>query len=390
VAEIAIQPWRLLDDARAADRDDLAWAGRLARQWRLDAAAPDGVAWKSTFDERQAGTHDSRMLLEWQGRATSPLWAGTMAGDLHLLALEPSNTTGVGGEPRRWLRLVVKESWGPVALGARFESVSPGLDKLTDSKVKGETEGGEIWVEGRHGRATVRLAAGQFWDNLADYPWQPRTTKTQAGGTVGLTGPFGTALSLGYQQGLAEREPGPRPRTGLAELPQASEFQSTAATLSCSGTDWSLSLSSTYSPSVDVRDPGRETISLSHDLSASFQLRPSVTVTPAVSIGQDTYQWTGIRSHTTSASVSVSWTSILEGVDLTVWGALARNRTTDALYDATAINTAADLVWRLRQVGARRTSLAVEVGSNHYLDAVTAAAGYGEIYGMLTLRIAAF
>jgi hypothetical protein len=47
-------------------------------------------------------------------------------------------------------------------------------------------------------------------------------------------------------------------------------------------------------------------------------------------------------------------------------------------------------VWRLRQVGSTRASLALEVGSNHHLDAVTAPAGTAEVYGMLTLRIATF
>jgi hypothetical protein len=128
-------------------------------------------------------------------------------------------------------------------------------------------------------------------------------------------------------------------------------------------------------------------------VSASFRpLGPlaSVTITPALSMSEDTYEWSGIRTQATSASISVSWTSVLEGVDLTVWGSYGKYTTTDNSYDATAINTAADVVWRLRQIGSTRASLALEVGSNHYLDAVTTSAGTAEVYGMLTLRIAAF
>jgi hypothetical protein len=36
------------------------------------------------------------------------------------------------------------------------------------------------------------------------------------------------------------------------------------------------------------------------------------------------------------------------------------------------------------------TSLAFEVGSNHYVDKVTAAAGYAAVYGVVTPRIASF
>jgi hypothetical protein len=59
-------------------------------------------------------------------------------------------------------------------------------------------------------------------------------------------------------------------------------------------------------------------------------------------------------------------------------------------YDATAINAAAGVVWRLRRAARVETSLAFEVGSNHNVDKVTAAAGYAEVYGVVTLRIASF
>ena len=82
--------------------------------------------------------------------------------------------------------------------------------------------------------------------------------------------------------------------------------------------------------------------------------------------------------------------SILEGVDLSVWGSYQKNQTSDDLFNATAVNAAAGIVWRLPHVGSERTSLAFEAGSTHYFDAVTASAGYGEIYGAVTLRVKAF
>jgi hypothetical protein len=387
LAHLALQPWHLFNWTRADD-DDLGWTGRLSGDWGLLEPTLDGITWKSTFAERQAGAHDNRSLMTWQARAASPLWSGTLIGDVNLLALEPANAMGPGVEPRRWLRLAIKESWGPVALGVRFESISPGLDKVT-SNPKGDTEGGEIWLEGREGPLRLRISGGQFWDNLDGYPWQPRTTKTQVGGSVEVSLVRSAALGLGYQNGVAERLPGPRPRKSAVMLPQTSEFQSVSGWLSRTGPGWTLAASTTYSPSVDIHNRDRETVSVSHDVSASFELLPSLHVTPGVSVGQDTYE-SGIRSQTTSASVSVSWTSILEGVDLTLWGSYARNRTSDDFADATAISAAANLVWQLWQIGPTRTSLALEAGSNHYFDAMSASARYGELYGMITLRIASF
>jgi hypothetical protein len=157
-----------------------------------------------------------------------------------------------------------------------------------------------------------------------------------------------------------------------------------------SGSTWSVAVSSTYSPSSDLRNGDRETVTLATDVSATFRLLKSLTLTHAVGIAEDTYEWAGTTSQTTSASLWVSWTSVLEGVDVTVSGSYARNRTGDDLNDATAVSAAAGLVWRLPRTRPAGASLALEVGSNHYLDRVTASAGSKEVYAMLTFRIKTF
>jgi hypothetical protein len=390
LADVTVQPWRLIDWTGATVSDTLGWAGQLFGVWKTLDPPLEGVASTSAFEEREAGTHDSRTLLSGQARASSPLWFGTVTGDLDFLALESPRSIGLGLESPRWLRVAVKEAWGPFTIGVRFESVSPGLERVTSGRVKGETEGGEAWVEGREGPVRLRLSGGQFWDNLTDYSRQPRTTKTQAGATLGITLPVGATLSVGYQGGLAKRQPGPRSRTALTAKSQTSQFDSVTTSLAWEGSAWNLTVSSTYSPSIDLRSADGATVSQSHDVSASFRLLPSFWITPALNVAEDMYEWSGIQSETTTASVSVSWTSILEGVDLSVWGSYQKSETSDDLFNATAINAAAGIVWRLPRVFSERTSLAFEAGSNHYFDAVTASAGYGEIYGVVTLRVKVF
>ena len=356
----------------------------------LRDVAPEGIRWKSAFEEREVGTHDSRARIGWRARVSSTVWSGTMTGEVDVLAIEPPHAVGLDTESRRWLRLAIRESWGPFTLGLRVESATAGLERVSEGRVKGETEGGEAWLEGREGPARLRLSGGQFWDNLAGYPWLPRTTRTQVGGALDVSLPADLALNVAYQNGLAERTMALRPRTAQAAATGASTFQSVTTSLSYGGPAWSLTVSSTYAPSTDVQDPERESIWRSHDVSATVQVLPSVTLTPALTVAEDTYEWSGTRSQTTSASVSVSWASVLEGVDLTVSGSYARNRTSDELYDGTAINAAAGLVWRLRQAGLGGATLAFEVGANHYVDKVTSSAGYAEVYGLVTLRIASF
>jgi hypothetical protein len=386
---LAVRPW--LEWAQFVDPDCATWLGSPDEQ--ASTTSYQGITWNNSFEQREAGPHDGRTPIGWRSRASSTLWAGVLTGDVDLLAVEGPNSVGLDTEARRWLRLAVKEAWGPVTLGVRGESASPGLEGVTEGRVKTETAGAEAWVEGREGPAGLRLSGGQFRDNLANNPWQPQTTKTQGGAAADAALPVGLTLSLSYQGGVAESDPGPRPR-GLATVGSSgSTFHNLTSSLSYSGQAWALTISSSYVPSRDVHDPERETRSLSHDLSATLQLPASITITPALGIAEDTYEWSGARSQTTSASVSVSRASVLEGVDLSVSGSYARSQMTGdtgATDDATAVNAAAGVVWRLRRAARVEPRLAFEVGSNYYFDKVTAAVGYAEVYGVVTLRILSF
>ena len=371
-AVLAVRPWS--EWAQFVDPDGPTWLGSPAEP--ASTTSDQGITWKSSFEQR----------------ASSTLWSGVLTGNVDLLAVEALNSVGLDTEARRGLRLAVKEAWGPVTLGARVESARPGLEGVTGVRVKTETEGAEAWVEGREGPAGLRLSGGQFWDNLANYPWQPRTTKTQGGAAADAALPVGLTLRLSYQGGVAESEPGPRPRGLTTVGSSGSTFHNLTSSLSRSGPAGALTISSSYVPSRDVRDPQRETQSFSHNLSATLRLPASVTITPALGIAEDTYEWSDARSQTTGASVSVSCASVLEGVDLSVSGSYARSQMTGDIGDTDngTAGAAAGVLWRLRRAARVKTSLAFEVGSNHYVDKVTTAAGYAEVHGVATLRIASF
>jgi hypothetical protein len=392
-AKLAVRPWlHPAEWLRVVGADAFGRASWLPNEPDTGekTALDGGMTWTSTFAEREAHTHDSRTMMSGQAQVSSPLWSGTMTADVNFLAVESPNSIGLWAEPNRWLRVAVNESWGPVSAGVRFESAGPELERVTGGRVKEETEGSEAWIEGRAGPVRLRFSGGRFWDNLADYPWQPRTTKTQGGASMEIALPLGARLGLGYQGGLAERQSGPRSRTALGAELQTSAFHNLVTSIYRSGSTWSVAVSSTYSPSSDLRNGDRETVTLATDVSATFRLLKSLTLTHAVGIAEDTYEWAGTTSQTTSASLWVSWTSVLEGVDVTVSGSYARNRTGDDLNDATAVSAAAGLVWRLPRTRPAGASLALEVGSNHYLDRVTASAGSKEVYAMLTFRIKTF
>jgi hypothetical protein len=381
-AVLAVRPWS--EWAQFVDPDGATWLGSPAEP--ASTTSYQGITWKDSFEQGEAGAH------EWRARASSTLWSGVLTGNIDLLAVEPPNSVGLDTEADRWLRLAVKEAWGPVTLGARVESTRPGLEGVTGGPVKTETEGVEAWVEGREGPAGLRLSGGQFRDNLANYPWQPRTTKTQGGAAADAALPVGLTLRLSYQGGVAESEPGSRPR-GLAIVGSSgSTFHNLTSSLSRSGPAGALTISSSYVPSRDVRDPERETQSFRHDLSATLRLPASITIIPALGIAEDTYAWSDARSQTTGASVSVNWVSVLEGVDLSVSGSYARSQMTGDIGDTDngTAGAAAGVVWRLRRAARVEPRLAFEVGSNYYFDKVTAAVGNAEVYGGVTLRIASF
>ena len=388
--------WLFLDRWLVADEpvDDryTLGVGPLAA---VEPAVP-AVRLESTFAEKDRPALDGLpaawRLLSLKARATSRLWAGTLSEDAEFLGYESPELADVAAADAagpRLLRLGVVGTWGRVESGVRFESVSPGLEKVTGPGVKPDQERVEAWLALRLGPLSLQTVLDERHDNVLDDPRRASTTWTEHGVTARWTLPAGSLVSLALTRGEAQHAAprrGPAPGRGSP----AADVDSVVATVyHYGGPAWDLSLSSTYTASATVGRPVRETTALSHDASASFHPTPAIAVVPALGVYEETPTGAGAGVRGVSASMSISVAPLAGPLDLWLYGGFTRNQTTDDAYDGQSLDVSASLTWHLRR-SPPTASLAFEVGYDGSVDAAARGTGYEELRGLVTLRIAAF
>ena len=95
------------------------------------------------------------------------------------------------------------------------------------------------------------------------------------------------------------------------------------------GKAFNMTASSSYSPSQDLEDPNKETKSFWHEITTTIRPLSNLFITPTVSYGEYRYLWYGERTENPSASLSVTYISLFNVVDLSLWGEYSRIQNTD-------------------------------------------------------------
>jgi hypothetical protein len=355
-----------------------------------------GLRFDSTFAEKDRPAFDGlppgRRLLSLKARASLRLWAGTLTEETELLGYgppEPADDVPSDETGPRLLRLGLTGAWGRLESGLRFQSVSPGIEKVTGAAVKPDQERLEAWLGVRSGRLRLRATVGELHDNVADDPHRAETRRADAGVTAEWTLPAGSTLGLGVVRGRSEVAGAVRGPARGRRSP-TTDFESLVATVyHYGGPTWDLTLSSTYTQSADTGRPARETTFLSHDLSASLRPTPAVTLAPALSVFDDAPGGTGAGSQGVSASLSVAVAPLAGPLDLVLYGGYSRDWTTDDAFDGRTADAAASLVWHLRR-SPPTVTLTFETGYDRYLDAASHGGDYETLRALVTLKIAAF
>lgn len=355
-----------------------------------------GIRFDSAFTERDRPAFDGLepdwRLLSLKARASSRLWAGTLTEEAEVLGYGPPEPSGLASSDLagpRLLRLNARGAWGRVESGMRFQSVSPGLEKVTGPAVKPDREELEAWLAARLGPLRLRVLAGELHDDVADDPRRGTTTRTQAGATAQWTMPSGSLFGLGLNHGRSERAAPLRGPERGRRWPTTDFDSLVASGYHYGGPRWDVTLASTYTMSADTGSPARKTALLSHDFSVSIRPTPAITLTPAVSLFEDAPRGAEAGSRSLSASLSVTLAPLADPLDLTLYGGYTRSRTADGAYDGQSLDTTASLVWHLRRSPPTAT-LSFQIGYDRYHDPASHGAGYEELTGLVTVRVAAF
>jgi hypothetical protein len=297
-----------------------------------------------------------------------------------------------GREAPQPLRFSFKHAGDGWEYGVDHRSLQSRFERFADSSLKKDEAGTETWAAWRLGALRIRGFASQTWNNLSENPARDRTTQLLGGAGVELALPASTWLNLSYARGTAERSRdfvSATQRRRLGEIPRTSNssLERLRASLYRWAETWDVSLSSSYTPSRDVDDPGQQAASLSQDLSVTLRPTEKIGSTVALSLWQEHQEWTGYRSEGGTASLSLWYGPFLEGHMLSMWGSYDRGRSNDGYWDTQSINTSATLSRRLGRTPLGNVWLSFELGYSLYLDAVYAANSTDELYGKIVLKM---
>jgi len=393
-ARLYLERWQLLEDAWFPLRGlDLERRREDALRVSPPVAESRGIRVESRFAERQvpagAAVDPSWHLLQLTADR-SQRWLGGTFGQ-HVEVLGYGVTDPTGGDPGapetpRLFRLGLQDRWSVLETGLRFDSVTPGLERVAPG-TKPDQEQAQVWLGARVERVRVRAIATDSRDNVRDDPRRPWTARREAGLAVDVATPSGSLLSVAATHGEAARHPALLPASGATPSEDPREFDSlTATAYRYGGPHWDGTISTTFTRTAEAG--GGDGLSVSSDLSGSYR-RGRLSVTPVVSLYVAGPGTAGVGSESVTGSLSVVVAPLIGALDLTLYGGYGRSRTTDDLWDSRSLDATASLVWNLRR-GAPRVTLAFEGGYHRYVDAASEQPGYREAVGQITLTIALF
>jgi hypothetical protein len=325
-------------------------------------------------------------LLKFNADLRSPASGSrlTADGELTYRPFDPGRLDGFDDETRAPMRLGLKGAAGPFGYGASYQSVGKRLETLATSAMKKDREGTEVWAESRVGVGRLKASLSELSDNVDQDPRLPRTTKTQGGLTVEVAPSGWPVLGLSYSEGVADRVPlGGRPTARRAE----SDLETFGGSLYYARSDWDVTLSTSYSPSIERHRGGRETLTIAHDLSASYRPTGAVTISPSLGLWEDRYLWSGVQNDTTAAALTLTYAPPSETVSLTAFGSYSRSRGSDGWTEGTAASASASVAWNLGLSPPSRSALSLELGYNRYVDAITPSSSYTDLSALVLFRV---
>jgi hypothetical protein len=330
-------------------------------------------------------------LVEFGAAATwRPLTAKLTAfGQLPYVA-DPTDRAAAFEDTHDPASLGVKGEVDGFEAGVQYRSAGKRLERLIGAPAAlKDREGYELWVGQRLGLLKLRLSDSELTDNVDRSPALPRTTKDQTAVTAAVAVPEWPVFELTYATGDSTRVR--LTPEGRELTPDRFDFESVTGSASYyGGPAWGVTASSTFSQSRRAFRTQDETATTSQDLSLTLRLLESVTAVPTLSLGQERYTWSSLRTDTNAAGLTVSYAPPARGWSASTFASFSATRTSDRSIDGRSVSLSAVMSCALGRWLPKRSSVSFEAGYDRYVDGVVPESSSRAVSGFVMLRIAGF
>ena len=251
-------------------------------------------------------------------------------------------------------------------------------DVVLKSNVKvdleNDEEGIEIWGEKRIGFIGLKSFFSRFWKNV-----DRDLTHTQS-----LTDKYGLEMkykmdflpiNFSFSHSMEESED---------IIPNRSKYQGKqkktygTSLHYCKEKAFNLKASLKYSHSQNLLDTKKETENYWYTISSSISPDSNLTITPILSFDEYRY-WHGERKETPSASLFITFSPILNVVDLSLMGKYSQTRNTDGSQDVQILGTSMALSWYANDSFFSKINYSLELNYDQFTDKIYHNSSYKEL-----------
>ena len=286
----------------------------------------------------------------------------------------------------------LKQSHNSFSYGAEYRYVGKSAIKPKDYRkltkghynLRNDQEGLEIWAAREFGPIRLTGFLSRFWDNVDNSPTRYRMFTSQTGMAVDYKTPsLPIYLSFSHSRGASRSTTKP----GDSKANDSSREIYDGSLYYYGGNKFDATLSSSYALSEELYDSERETESYWHEVSASFRPTWNITITPAVSYGEDRYRWYGERTEMPSASLCTTYSGLFDAIDLSLWGSYFRMKSTDGYLDETTLDSSVEINWNTKDLLVPEIKWALEIGYQRYTDNIYPDSSYDALSASLFLEM---
>lgn len=240
----------------------------------------------------------------------------------------------------------------------------------------------EVWGEWKTSAVTLRSAAGQLWNNVAEDTTRPRMMQTYSRLSMGLTKPSWPELTLTYARNslVTLFEP-------IGIIPQRTQSHTLEGAMGYQSLRWNVRLSSSYALTSDLLRGGAQSNVRAHLLTASFRPINTVIISPMVGYREEIQDTSGIRIDSPSASLALQYKQSRR-LFISATANYATSRSNDRQIDSENVGGKGSLMWDVQQSSEWSTLIAIEAGYTRASNRVMPSADTEDISGLVRLVVA--
>ena len=260
-------------------------------------------------------------------------------------------------------RFTIRGKWSKFEYGIKYLYVNDGFDEEPVTRLEGDKEGMEMWLNRSFGVFSIKTFYKDHWNNVDFVPKRERRKITEGGAALDIALPSWPIISLSYSRGTSltiKRLDGADPELESIQTLSAYIYYAWSP-------KWKVSLASFYIMNKDNHKPGVTGSYFYSEISTTYSPTNSISIIPSLGFTREEYKYPGGGggSNSPSASLSFSYSHPSKNFGLTAYGGYESQIDYVGLIEEQDVEGKAKLFWKMGETALGIHTLAIEFGYGH-------------------------